>query len=59
MALGNHTFWVIVDTMHAEAVTLPNDKRAALKFTSEDAARRYKEKHQTDEDCWIVVRVPA
>ena len=38
MAIGNHTTWIIVDLHTARAVTPPDDRRQALRFTAKEAA---------------------
>lgn len=60
MAIGNHTYWLVVYLPDAKAVTAPNDWRRALTFVSEEAAQAYADKNEMgDKNFWIVVEVPA
>lgn len=66
MAIGNHSFWVIVDTLTRRAVTPENDARRALRFPTEAAALAYAWDHYAPArlgtpawDQWIVVHIPA
>jgi len=57
MAIGNHTFWVIV--VDDEAICDPKDQRICLRFVSPEAAKAYGERHLTGllPGWWKVVKI--
>lgn len=59
MAIGNHTFWIIVSIPDKAALTALNDRRLALRFDSEAAASAYLTRRGLDRNFYIVVEVPA
>jgi len=61
MAIGQHTFWIIVSIPDGKALTSEEDKRTALRFTTREAAQSWCEHQLEDYDPTfeIVVEVPA
>ena len=60
MAIGSHTFWILVQVSTRKAITAPNDKRRAMMFASEDAAYHARGKLNLPADeVVLVVEVPA
>ena len=60
MALGQNTFWIIVNIPEGVAVTPKDDKRAALRFASALAAQEFMERMDDfDPNFYVVVEVPT
>ncbi len=59
MAIGQNTFWIIVNIPDGEAMTSPKDRRVAVRFVSEEAAETWRRDQGLDPNFFIVVKVPA
>lgn len=59
MAIGQNTFWIVVDRTTMAAVTPPDDKRVAIRFISKEAAEAWRDKRGYDWDIYMIVKVPA
>lgn len=57
MAVGNESFWVIVDLQEKEAVQYPDDRRRSIRWMTEEAALRYCEQFPVSRRQWVVVKI--
>lgn len=60
MAIGQESFWIIVDLASREAITYPDDRRQSMRWKTEAAALAYANQYHPDKiDVWITVQVFA
>lgn len=59
MAIGQESFWIIVDLSTREAITFPDDRRQSIRWRQEASAIKYLDEHPEKNADWAVVKVFA